>query len=76
MTDDPCATAADWTVGTDGRSNTSLAFEQISTEVERIIRSDAPMLISGHADRTARLIVAHLAHKHGMTVEVAYRADC
>lgn len=65
-----------WTIGPEGRSNTSLAFQQVVAEVERLIRQDAHMLISGHAENTAGLIVAHLAHKHGMTVEVAHRGDC
>lgn len=67
-------TAADWTVGHEGRSNSSLGFHAVVDEVERLIRSDAHMLLSGRADKTARLIVAHLAHKFGMTPDPASEA--
>ncbi len=56
----------DWTQGTEGRSNSSENYERLVKHVERLIRNDAHQLISGNADATARLIVAQLAHKHGM----------
>lgn len=57
--------AADWTAK-DGRSNSSDLFKQLCAEVERLIRSDAFALIGGRADTTARLIMAQLAHLHGL----------
>lgn len=55
----------DWTVK-DGRTNSSDEFERIADEIERLIRNDSYMLISGRADNTARLILAQLAHVHHM----------
>jgi hypothetical protein len=57
----------DWTCDERGASNSSPEFLAIVAEVERLIRDDAHMLIGGRADATARLIVAHLAHRHLMT---------
>ncbi len=57
----------DWTINPDtGQSNSSDAFNAICDEVERLIRGDARNLIAGSADSTARLIVAQLAHVHGL----------
>lgn len=56
---------ADWT-SKDGVSNSSDEFLHLVDVVERLIRSDAHMLISGRADRTAGLIMAQLAHIHGL----------
>lgn len=56
----------DWTAGRDGRSNTSPLFEALVLEVARLIRSEAFTLLDGRAEDTARLIVARLAHSHGL----------
>lgn len=55
----------DWTK-LDGRSNSSPTYLELVAAVEDLIRHDAHALLAGRADQTARLIVAHLAHKHGM----------
>ena len=55
----------DWTADPEtGRSNSSPLFRSLCAEVTRLIRDDAFQLISGHADRTAALIMAQLAHVH------------
>jgi hypothetical protein len=56
----------DWTTDRGGRSNSSKRFEKLCDEVEAIIRSDAHSLIGGYAGSTARLIMAQLAHVHGL----------
>lgn len=57
----------DWTIDPKtGQSNSSDAFIALCNEVERLIRGDAHALISGNAGSTARLIVAQLAHVHGL----------
>lgn len=53
----------DWTAAL-GRSNTSEEFKALCAEVERLIRDDAHTLVAGHAERTAGLIMAQLAHVH------------
>lgn len=65
----PPATAAvpaDWTMGPDGRANTSPRFEALCDEVARLIRGEAHSLIGGHTRSTAGLIMAQLAHVHGL----------
>lgn len=58
---------ADWTVDPrTGRSNSSPEFERLCFEVERLIRASAFDLIGGRADQVARLIMARLAHEHGL----------
>lgn len=60
----------DWTAeGT--VANSSEEFLRLCAEVERLIRGDAHMLISGRADATARLIMANLAHEHGLAPRLA-----
>jgi hypothetical protein len=61
----------DWTVSrvegeSFGRSNSSSRFVELSAAVEAIIRQSAFDLIGGRADRVAGLIMAQLAHKHGL----------
>lgn len=56
----------DWTYDKNGNSNSSEEFKKLCDEVERLIRSDAHSLISGNVASTARLIVAQLAHVHGL----------
>lgn len=58
--------ARDWTWDERGHSNSSAKFMHLCNEVERLIRSDAHMLIAGRADMTARFIMAQLAHVHGL----------
>ncbi len=58
----------DWTVDPKtGRSNSSEPFNDICYAVDRLIRDSAHDLINGNVDCVARLIVAQLAHKHGMS---------
>lgn len=64
-----------WTEGDDYRSNTSAVFKALADEVERLIRSSARDLISGDAGGVARLIMAHLAHRHGMVPGFLKRMD-
>ena len=63
-----CGTVTDdWTVDPEtGRSNSSQRFNELCVEVERLIRGDAHALIGGRADKTAGLIMAQLAHVHGL----------
>lgn len=56
----------DWTVGQSGRSNSSAQFLGLIRAVERIIRSSGHDLIQGRAGTVARVIVATLAHEHGL----------
>ena len=63
---------ADWTAQ-DGRTNSSPEFLRLCRVVERLIRDDAHRLIAGHADATARLIVAQLAHVQGLRPRRAAR---
>lgn len=58
---------ADWTRGKDGRSNSSPLFNALIKEVARLIREDAHILIAGRAEDTAGLILAQLAHVHGLS---------
>ena len=55
----------DWT-SHNGWTNASPKFQCLCDEVERLIRSDAHSIVNGHAEITARLIMAHLAHVHGL----------
>lgn len=56
----------DWTCDNTGRSNSSQKFQRLCDDVERMIRGDAHSLIAGNAQSTARLIMAQLAHVHGL----------
>lgn len=57
---------SDWTAGADGKSNSSDEWIALAMRVEDLIRQSARALIAGHADRVARLIMAQLAHEHGL----------
>jgi hypothetical protein len=58
---------ADWTVDpVTNRTNSSEKFKLLCDEVDRLIRGEAFNLITGRADKTAVLIMAQLAHKHGL----------
>ena len=57
----------DWTVDPKtGRSNSSKKYLEICRSIEGVIRKSAYDLIAGRADATARLIVAQIAHVHGL----------
>lgn len=59
--------ARDWTVDPKtGRTNASPKFLRLVAAVELLLRESGHSLVNGHADAVARLIVAQLAHKHGM----------
>lgn len=61
------AAKIDWTIDTrTGRSNSSPTFNRLRSEIEQIIRGDARSLIAGRAQDTAGLIMAQLAHVHGL----------
>lgn len=58
----------DWTsIGQ--RSNCSPFFESLVLEIARLIRDDARSLLAGNAEGSARLILAQLAHVHGLAPE-------
>ena len=60
-------TPEDWTVDRkSGRSNSSARFLELSAEVGRLIRRDAFSLLQGRSEDTGRLIMAQLAHVHGL----------
>lgn len=65
----------DWTVGEDGRSNTSKQFKKICGEVESLIRDSSHSLINGKVSDVARLIVANLAQKHNMVFNDSDTSD-
>ena len=60
------ASTTDWTQDDAGRSNSSPEFLRLVAAVARLIRNDAQVLLAGNAEMTARLIVAQLAHAHGL----------
>lgn len=55
----------DWTVK-DGRMNSSDRFEELIERVDEIIRSSGHDLIHGRSRVVAGLIMAQLAHEHGL----------
>jgi hypothetical protein len=55
----------DWTADETGRSNSSKEFLEAVAEVTRLICNHS---LGDDPETTARLIVARLAHVHGMTV--------
>lgn len=58
---------SDWTMDPKtGRTNSSVRFEGLCDEVEDLIRGGAHSLIAGQAGNVARLIMAQLAHVHGL----------
>lgn len=56
----------DWTKNAEGRSNSSEEFLHLCAEVETLMRASAAALLNGRVDRVARLIMAQLAHQHGL----------
>ena len=57
----------DWTVDPETHgSNSSPEFRQLVSEVARLIKGEAHSLLGGQVESAAQLIMAHLAHKHGL----------
>lgn len=57
----------DWTIDPKSHhTNSSPEFDQLCKEVERLIRDSAHSLINGQVGSVAGLIMAQLAHVHGM----------
>ena len=64
-----------WTIDpTSGRSNSSPEFNALVKVVARLLRNEAHSLILGQSDTSARLIMAQLAHVHGLVP--CPRKDC
>jgi hypothetical protein len=65
------ASASDWTMDLEtGRSNSSRQYTDLVAEVERLIREGGGSCLSpGWARSTAGLIMAQLAHVHGLAPE-------
>jgi hypothetical protein len=53
----------DWTTGDDGRSNSSEAFQALVEQVARLLANHR---LGDEVRDTARVIVAQLAHVHGL----------
>jgi hypothetical protein len=65
----------DWTTDPDTHhSNASPLFKQLTARITEIIRNDAHILLSGHAESTAGLILAQLTHVHKLAPIVAHDA--
>lgn len=56
----------DWTMRPDGAANSSDKFEELAREVARLIRENAGTLLSGGSDSVGAIILARLAHVHGL----------
>ena len=65
----------DWTVGHDGRSNNSAKFLSACQAVDRLIQNSGSDIVHGRTSAVARLIVAQLAHVHGMAPTVRDASD-
>jgi hypothetical protein len=59
--------STDWTRDEAGRSNGGELFESLADEVARLIRSSSHSLLNGDSEGVGRLIMAQLAHKHGLS---------
>lgn len=57
-----------WTQDENGTENSSKLFKTLVDEIDRLIRSSAYSLINGQTKDVARLILAQLAHQHGMRI--------
>lgn len=57
---------SDWTADEAGVSNSSAAYREIADAVADLIWASAHDLIRGNTETVARLIVAKLAHEHGL----------
>jgi hypothetical protein len=57
----------DWTADPEtNRSNSSPEFRQLVAEVARLIKAEEHRSLSGRVENTAQLVMAQLAHKHGL----------
>ncbi len=57
----------DWTVDPEtGRCNSSQEYLRLKDEIHQIILNSAHDLILGKAENVAGLILAQLAHRHGL----------
>jgi hypothetical protein len=61
----------DWTIGAEGRCNTSPVYLGLTRAVAQLIRNDAHTLLRGGAESTAGLILAQLAHVHELSPPLA-----
>lgn len=60
-------TTKDWTVDPKtGRSNSSPEFLHLARMVGGLIRNSAQSILAGDVEGVGRLIMAQLAHAHGM----------
>lgn len=67
MTTEPAtAPPSDWTAA-DGISSTSDMFNELVQAVAELLEDQAHALIQGKTERVAGLIVAQLAHRHGLS---------
>jgi hypothetical protein len=57
----------DWTTSEEGIANSSALFQSLEKRVAEIIVNSAHSLLSGHAETVAGLILAKLAHEHGLS---------
>lgn len=57
----------DWTTGDDGLANSSALFRSLEKRVAAIIVDSARSLLPWHTERVAGLILAELAHEHGLS---------
>ena len=64
-----------WTQSEQGQENDSLLFRTLRAEVARLIRDSAHDLLSGNAEAVASLILAQLAHKHGLRAPKGWRYE-
>ena len=55
----------DWTAA-NGRTNSSPLFNELAGEIGFLIRDSAHSIVRGNTDAVGRLILAQLAHKHGL----------
>ena len=62
----------DWTAK-DGVCNSSDKFHELAEDVDTLIKTSATWLIEGNSRRVAVMIVAYLAHMHGMQPRAVLR---
>ena len=68
---------SDWTVDPQtGRCNSSATFCRLAKEVARIIRNSSHDLIAGQTESVAGLILARLAHIHGLAPRTRASVPC
>ena len=53
----------DWTIGKDGRINSSNEYLRLCDIVTEVVKESAHDLINGNTNKVSRLIVANLAHR-------------